>query len=192
MKKFTLLLMLLGAGLFLESCYVENEGPPGPRGFDGRDGLDGLDGQDGEEAYVFEYQFDFIADDYSRILPLPDDFTMLETDVALVYFLWSVENDGTEIWRQLPQTLITSDGLLQYNFDFTIYDVSVWLDADFPLGFLGSEYLDNWIARVVVVPAQYGRGEPVVDLTNYEEVKTHYNLRDTELDTSNYPKRPKR
>ncbi len=188
MKKLTLLLMFVGAGFFLQSCIIENDGPPGPRGADGRDGVDGMDG---EEAYVFEYQFDFEPDEYSKILFLPDDFTMLETDMALVYFLWSVENDGTEIWRQLPQTLITSEGLLQYNFDFTRYDVSVWMDADFPLSFLTSEYLDNWIARVVVVPAQYGRGESPVDYSNYEAVKQHFNLKDLELEVTKYPKRPK-
>ncbi|WP_424963666.1 hypothetical protein [Ekhidna sp.] len=180
-----LLILLLTALIGLSSCYFD-EGPRGPRGYDGRDGIDGVDG---EEGYVFEYEFSFTAPDYSELLLLPDDFVMLDSDVMLVYFLWEVTEDGVEIWRSLPQTMYFSDGVLEYNYDFTKYDASVFLDGNINFDALGAAYTDNWIARVVVVPAQYG-GRGGVDYSNYDEVKAYFGLSDTKLGTSGYVKRP--
>lgn len=180
MKKLYTLLALLMLGL--SGCYYDD--PRGPRGYDGRDGIDGVDG---EESYVFEYEFSFTAPDYSVLLNLPNDFTMLDSDVALVYFLWEVKNDGVEVWRALPQTLYFSDGVLVYNYDFTKFDVSVFLDGTVNLDGLGANTTDNWIARVVVVPGQFsGR----IDYSDYEAVKTYFELSPSKLANKNYQSRP--
>ena len=172
---------------FFTSC---GEGPPGLDGLDGLDGRDGLDGQDGvdgEEAFVFEFEFSFNRNDFTEFLALPSDFTLLESDVILVYFLWEVDNEGREIWRLLPQTVFTPEGILQFNFDHTRVDASVFLEADFNLNLVGSNLLDDWIARVVVVPGQFnGR----LDFSDYDSVKERFNLSDTHLTTKNYIKRP--
>lgn len=182
MKKLYILLSVLTFGL--SGCYYD-EGPRGPRGYDGRDGIDGVDG---EESYVFEYEFSFTAPDYSVLLNLPSDFTMLDSDVALVYFLWEVTNEGVEVWRLLPQTLHFSDGMLQYNYDFTKFDVSVFLDGTVNLDGLGANTTDNWIARVVVVPGQFsGR----IDYADYDAVKTYFGLSASKLATKHYESRPK-
>lgn len=176
-----LLLCILAVG-----CSVE--GVEGPPGIPGRDGLDGLDG---EEAYVFEYTADFRAPDYSALLELPSSFAMQVSDVALVYLLWEVLDDGTEIWRPLPMSLFTADGLLQYSFDHSIFDVSVFLDAEFPLNFLGPDLTDNWIVRVVIVPGQFGtngRWKAPVNYEDYHEVKTYYQLPPTTLALPGYTK----
>lgn len=186
MKKITLFVAVFT--LVLQGCYVENPGPQGPRGYDG---LNGIDGQDGEEAFVFEYQFDFAHPDYRQLLVLPSTFQMLDSDVVLVYFLWEVTNEGTEVWRQIPQNLFTSEGTLQYNYDFTKFDVSVYMQATFPLQLVTSNFLDNWIARVVVVPGQFsgGRTTAPVDYSDYNAVKSYYGLKDTEISTRDYQKR---
>ncbi|MEP1033513.1 hypothetical protein [Ekhidna sp.] len=181
MKRLYILLALVTLGL--SGCYY-GEDTRGPRGYDGRDGIDGVDG---EESYVFEYEFSFTAPDYSVLLNLPNDFTMYDSDVALVYFLWEVTEDGTEVWRALPQTLYFSDGVLMYNYDFTKYDVSVFLDGTVNLDGLGANTTDNWIARVVVVPGQFsGR----IDYSDYEVVKEYFELSPSKLATNNYQKRP--
>jgi len=186
MKRILLTALLL-IPILITGCYVESEGPIGPRGRDGANGRDGLDGQDGSEAFVFEYEFTFNRDSYNELLVFPDDFQMLESDVALVYFLWEVDDDGNEIWRLLPQGVFTPDGLLQYNFDFTRLDASVFLDAEFNLDLLGASYLENWIARVVVVPGQFnGR----IDYTDYNTVKSTFKLKEIELDITDYSKKP--
>lgn len=155
----------------------------GPEGLPGRDGIDGLNG---EEGFVFEYELSFTAPDYTEYLLLPDDFNMLESDVMLVYFLWGVE-DGLEVWRALPQTLFFQDGILSYNYDFTLRDAKVFLDGTVNLDGLGADLTDNWIARVVVVPAQFGGR---IDYSDYDQVKDFFELSPSKLVTENYPSRP--
>lgn len=182
MKKFYAILMFITVSL--SSCY--QEGIPGPSGLDGRDGLDGLDG---EESYVFEYELTFTAPDYSVLLNLPNDFNMLDSDVMLVYLLWEITENGTEVWRLLPQTLYLADGIVSYNYDFTKFDASVFMDGTVNLDALGADFTDNWIARVVVVPGQFN-GRSVIDYSDYNAVKEHLNLSDSKLATKKYQRRP--
>jgi hypothetical protein len=182
MKKLYILVLMIS--MVSMGCQ---EGPPGPPGYDGFDGVDGIDG---EESYVFEYEFSFTAPDYSILLNLPDGFNMLDSDVMLVFFLWDIQ-DGIEIWRALPQTLYFQDGILTYNFDFTKYDASVFMDGTVNFDVLGANYTDNWIARVVVVPGQFGNGRTSIDYSNYNEVKEFFNLGSSKLVSENYISRPK-
>ena len=141
-----ILLVILG----LSSCIVDNVGPEGPMG---------PKGDKGDSGFVFEFEnVSFTSPDYEVFLPFPDNFESLSSDVVLAYMLWDVVNiDGkdTEVWRQLPQTIITDYGLLQYNFDFTINDVRLFMDAEFDLGLLGAVDTDNWVVRLVVVPGDF-------------------------------------
>lgn len=178
MKKLYILFAIIG--MVSVGCY---EGPPGPPGYDGLNGLDG------EESYVFEYELSFTAPDYNVVLELPDSFTMLDSDVMLVYFLWDIQ-DGTEIWRALPQTLYFQDGMLEYNFDFTKFDASVFLEGTVDLDGLGADLTDNWIARVVVVPALFAAGRTSIDYSDYDQVKELLNLSPSKLATENYVSRP--
>ncbi|GAB4231296.1 MAG: hypothetical protein Tsb0034_03560 [Ekhidna sp.] len=175
---------LLSALLIIPALFFGCEGPPG---VPGRDGLDGLNG---EESFVFEYEFSFTAPDYSVLLNLPEDFTMLDSDVMLVYLLWEVTNDGTEVWRSLAQTLYLNDGVLSYNYDFSLFDASIFLDGTINLNTLGADFTDNWIARVVVVPAQYANGRTSIDFNNYDEVKAFYDLSPSALAKKGYIRRP--
>ena len=161
--------------LIISGILISCEGPIGPPGPTGQDGLDGLDGLNGEEAYTFEFTADFISPDFSVLYEFPSSFTMLDSDVALVYALWG-EEDGLEIWRQLPQSIFTVDGLLQYNFDFTVVDVSVFMEADFDMDVLGANYTDDWLFRVVVIPAQFQNGRMANDFADYYEVVERFGL----------------
>lgn len=166
------------------------EGPQGISGIDGQDGQDGQHGLDGEEAYVFEYDVDFTSPDYSALLELPSSFTMLDSDVILVYLLWEVLSDGTEVWRAAPQSLFFSDGILHYNYDFTKFDATIFLDGTVNLNELDATYTDDWIVRIVVVPGQFNNGRSTVDLSDYEAVIDYYNLSEPDLSTDNYRARP--
>ena len=166
---FTLLIL----AAFSFAC-TDEVAVPGPQGPPGEPGLNG------EEAYTFEWIFDFESPDYAVLLPFPDDFTMLDSDKVLVYALWGTETvDGQEqdIWRLLPQNIFTDDGLLQYNFDFTISNVSVFMDAEFPLSILGPDFTDDWVMRVLVIPAQLQEnGRLVGDYSDYKEVAERFGL----------------
>ena len=152
--------------LFLTAClsliFVSCEGPTGPPGFDGRDGLDGLDGQDGINilGQVLEIEGDFNAgNEYAIFYEFPQTVEVFESDIVLVYILWDQTEDGNgetvDIWRLLPQTRILDQGLLQYNFDHTFLDVSVFLESDFDLGTLTAGDTDNQIFRIAIMPSDF-------------------------------------
>lgn len=148
------------------------EGPVGPQG------IPGLDGQDGVniESFVFEYEnVDFTSPDYSVTLEYPN-FTALDSDVTLAYLLWDVvviNDEEVDVWRALPQSLITENGLLQYNYDFTKFDTQIFIASEFDKSLLEPIDTDDWIVRLVVVPGKFfdpnGKMESV-DLADYQAV----------------------
>ena len=176
MKKVSFLLVML-TSVFFMSC----EGPQGPPGFDG---LDGLDGQDGINILgtVLEIEGTFSFDnDYTLFYEFPTTVEVFESDIVLVYILWEQVEDNTgelvDVWRLLPQTRLLNQGILQYNYDHTFFDVSVFLESDFDLGTLGPADTDNQVFRIAIVPAEFGQGsrfdrsnlQQVMDLLNVEE-----------------------
>jgi hypothetical protein len=151
------------------------EGPVGPQG---PQGIQGPQGDPGEIGIVFEYEnIDFTAPDYEVFLNYPEDFDGLPSDVALVYLLWGTDQD-LEIWRPLPQTAILPEGTLVYNYDFTLQDIRLFLDADFSLDQLTAIDTDDWIARVVIVPGEFWASNRTGDHIDYEIVKEAFNLPD--------------
>lgn len=168
MKKVSFLLAMLTSVFFI-SCEGP-VGPPGPPGFDGQDGINIL-------GTVLEYQDTFSPiDEYSLRFEFPNTVEVFESDIVLVYILWNVDGD-VDIWRLLPQTVLFNEGLLQYNYDHTFFDVSVFLEGEFDLGLLDPVYTDNQVFRVAIVPAEFGQGsrfdrsnlQQVMDLLNVEE-----------------------
>lgn len=175
MKTIKLLFTSVLAILFF-AC----EGPPGPPGFDGfdgRDGRDGLNGLDGVNitSTVLEIQGTFSpANNYSLFYEFPQNVEVFESDLVLVYLLWeSIEdtNGGApiDVWRLMPQTRIIDQGLLQYNYDHTFLDVSVFLEADFNLDNLPAGDTDNQVFRIAIVPGEFGQ-DPNIDITSLSSV----------------------
>ena len=155
----------------ISACTTETIGPQGPQG------PEGPAGEQGESAILFEYSnVDFIAPNYDVLLDYPSDFTGLESDVTLVYLLWEVDLDGLEIWRQLPQTIFTTNGLLNYNFDFTTVDFRLFLTTEFDPSLLEAVDTDDWIVRAVIVPGNFWGGRTSVDHSDYYAVKEAYGL----------------
>jgi len=166
----------------MTACIKEeviNEPVPGPQG------PVGPQGPAGESGFVFEYEdVDFTSPDYEVLLPFPEDFEGLPSDVSLVYLLWDVQEDDNgeilEIWRQAPQTVFTEYGTLLYNFDSTPFDVNLFLDGNFNLDMLGALDTDDWVVRVVVVPGDFREegGRTSLDFGNYQSVKKAFGLPD--------------
>lgn len=179
MKTITTTLAIL-VSIFFISCEgpVGPPGPPGPPGFDGIDGADGVNilGQ------VMEIEGDFTAEnDYSIFYEFPQSVEVFESDVVLVYILWDQTVDGNnepvDIWRLLPQTRFLNEGLLQYNFDHTFFDVSIFLEADFDPGILPPGDTQNQVFRIAVMPADFV-SQNNIDVTNLSEVMKGLNLTD--------------
>ena len=174
--------LLFGAFLTLIILSCEGPtGPPGPPGFDGIDGADGINllGQVLEIAGTFN-----AGNGYSLFYEFPQTVEVFESDVVLVYILWDVAEDGNgeplDIWRLLPQTRILDQGLLQYNYDFTFLDVSVFLESDFDLGTLTPEYTDNQVFRIAIVPAEFAQSAKM-DTSNIEAVMSSLNIREIDI-----------
>lgn len=173
--------LCLGMLLTFGACTINgSDGPIGPQG---PQGPQGVSGEPGESGFVMEWnEIDFTgSNDYSVVLAFSDfDFKALESDVAIVFLKWGedeVDGETVEIWRQIPQTLLTDKGILQYNYDFTIFDARLFMDANFDLNTLTADDTDNWIARVVVVPGDFlnAGGRKATSYT-YEELEEKLGL----------------
>jgi len=162
MKKFTKILLLL-AIVIATSC----EGPQGPPGVPG----DNLLGS------VFEIQGDFTeSNNYSMFFDFPSNFEIYDTDIVLAYLLWDVEN-GTDIWRLLPQTIVLKTinenypetDVIQYNFDYTVNDVQLFLETTMDYADLLPGETDNQVFRIVVLPADFA-AKASVDISDYNSI----------------------
>lgn len=161
-------------GIVIAALTLSCEGPPG---FDGRDGLDGLDGLDGVNILgkVVEVEGTFeAANDYSIFFEFPQEVEVFESDLVLVYLLFEQTDDPDggepiDVWRLLPQTRILDQGLLQYNYDHSFLDVTIFLESDFDLSTLPAGDTDNQIFRIAVVPAEFGT-DSNIDTTNLTSV----------------------
>ena len=167
--------LILLTSILIYACTTGEVGPQGPAGPEGPEGIQG------ESAYVFEYSdVDFISPDYEVILPYPDDFEGVASDVALVYLLWDVSTDGDgnqlEVWRQMPQIVHTELGKIHYNFDFTIPDVRLFLIPEFSPTELLPVDTDDWVIRTVIIPGDFWGSRMSLDHSDYNAVKEAYGL----------------
>jgi len=157
MKKFSLL-SILSLAMIMASCEGP-VGPPGPPGFDGLDGLDGIN----ILGKVLEIEGTFTSFNEPLFYEFPQDVEVFESDIVLVYILWEVAEDNNgefvDVWRLLPQTRLLDQGILQYNFDHTFFDVSIFLEGNFDFATLGPEDTDNQIFRIAIMPAEFGLDE---------------------------------
>ena len=130
--------------LFLITFITSCTGPEGPPGFD-------------NIGKVFETTINFNqGNGYARLVTFPSDILVYESDVVMVYMLEEVVDGDIDVWSQLPQTYFLNQGTLLYTFDHTFLDVNIFLDANFNLNTLGSNYTDNQVFRIAILPAEYG------------------------------------
>ncbi|MDC6352024.1 collagen-like protein [Zeaxanthinibacter sp. PT1] len=171
MKRFTIMITAVMSLIFL-ACEGP-AGPPGPPGFDGFDGADGADGVN-ILGQVIEIEGSFTPqNDYTIFYEFPQTVEVFESDVVLVYILWEQTEDGNgeavDIWRLLPQTRILNEGLLQYNYDHTFFDVSMFLESDFDLSLLPPGDTQNQVFRIAILPADYVQSNNI-DTANLDAV----------------------
>jgi hypothetical protein len=163
MKKLTAIVLL-----FIMVIFVSCEGPMGPPGVPGQDG-DYLIGT------IFEMQGDFRpSNNYELFFDFPGDFEIYDTDVVLVYILWEVldiNGQATDLWRLLPQTVILNDGLLQYNYDYTVADVRMFLEGTTDFNNLLPAETDNQVFRIAVLPADF-IAKKSIDINDFNSLIT--------------------
>ena len=158
MKTIKTILMVSILSLFT-GCVLETNRP-----YDGENG-DSLIGS------VFEIKGDFKpSNDFSLLYTFPGSFKVFSSDIVLVYILWEQVTDKygkqQDVWRLLPQTIVLDEGLLQYNFDYTVRDVRIFLGGTIDLNtLLPAEALDQ-VFRIAVLPADFAMDNSL-DLKNF-------------------------
>jgi len=167
MKKLFLMLFVATAMMF-QGC----EGPVGPQGPEGPPGADGGI----FAASAFEIEVDFNSSNNYEVVE-EYGFEVLPYDVVLTYILWEV--DGKEIWRMIPQQVYFQEGILQYNYDFTDVDVKFFLDGTIDFGTLGSEWTQDQVFRVVVVPAD--NVDAKMDYSDYDATMKHFGIEEEDF-----------
>ena len=130
-------------------------GPPGPTLF----------------SQVFEFEVDFTSsNNYETYIEFPQEIEIFEADLVLVFLAYETtdSNLGVQyVWRPLPQTIFTSLGLLQYQYDHTFSDMRVFVEADYSLTSATAADLLNQRFKVGVVPAAYAQEvQGLTDLTD--------------------------
>ena len=179
MKK--IITLALFSFIALTSC---SDGDPGPQGPPGEDGLIGS---------VVDVTGDFsAANNYELSLNFNDvGLEVFESDVVLVYL--KTGEDGTaggqpvEVFRQLPQTYYINGQALQYNFDYTFFDVLIFLDGTADFGSLDPSYTDDQVLRVVVVPAEFAETSGV-DVSNMGAVMKALDLQENDIEKASLKK----
>ncbi len=157
-KTYTLILL----ALILVACEG-SVGPPGPPGPAGDDGL-GLLGQ------VFEVVADLNAGtNFEYFVEIPQEIEVFESDVVMVYRLMGVF-EGSDIWEPLPQTIFRNSGILLYGFDYTLFDVRLFLDGTADFGRLDQDDTDGLIYRIAIIPADFAKDIDVKKMSKVMEV----------------------
>lgn len=172
MKRIIVLFVLVTAGL-ITSC----EGPQGPPGIPGYSA----------ESEVFELlNVNFIYNQeigysiYQQFTP-----PILDSDVVLIYRLSGTINAQTPIWQLIPRTLYLPQGELDYDYDFSIVDFTIYAGGSYDLAFTPS-YLQNQTFRIVIIPGYFtNKSANRVDFSDYNKVIQYYNIDDSNIKVLN-------
>lgn len=179
----------LGAFLVLIAFSCEGpQGPPGPPGFDGLDGLDGADGIQGQVVEVenVNFGYDGEANLFSTLINFSDvtDFEVFEADAVLVYrYAGSIPlDDGSnaDLWSQIPQNYFLPEGTIQYVFEHTFVDLELFIDGNFDLSTLSTDFTDDQIFRIVFVPSVFAESSKM-DTSNIENVMSALGIEENQV-----------
>jgi len=166
----------LYALLLLTFVFVSCEGPVGPPGLPGPPGPEGPPGEGGGLlGQVIEVETDLNANtDYEDIIEFPNDIEVFESDIVMVYRLME-SVDGIDIWEPLPQTIFIDNDILLYTFDYTAFDVRLFLDGTINFDRLDPIDTDNLIFRIAIIPADFAKS---VDVKKMDQVMKVLKIKD--------------
>ncbi len=163
MKKITLVLAFIGM-ISLQSCTVNEV----------RDDVD-----NDTISEVLEVTTSFgQSNNFSRLVTINPP--IYASDMILVYHLYDVVN-GADVWRLMPQTYyFNGGGELDYNFDFTRYDVNIFMDANFDMNTLSSAWTQNQTFRIVIIPGYFSgknaNQKTTEDFSDYNATLKKFNI----------------
>lgn len=162
--------------LIFSSC----EGPQGPSGPQGSTGYT-------VESEVFELKninFGYTVNDgytiYQTLNP-----QINSADGILIYRLSGTIDPTTPTWQLIPRTLYLDQGELDYDYDFSKEDFTIYAGGNYDLS-LTNSYLQSQTFRIVIIPGYFsGKGKKTVDKTDYNAVIKAYDINDSNVKTLN-------
>ena len=179
MKKIFVLLAIVGT-VVLSGC----EGPEGPQGAPGAQGADGLSDAEVFELRNVNFTFNSANGDYEIYQTLNPQ--ILLADNLLIYRLSGTIDSSTPIWQSIPRTLFLQQGELDYDFDFSKEDFTIYAGGTYNLA-TTPNYLNNQTFRIVIVPGYLSnKGNAAqVDTDNYQAVIEKYHINDKNVKVLN-------
>lgn len=142
-------------------------------------------GQKAVYPVVYDLQNNFKFENNRFQIPIRFDASkpLPSTDVVLVYRRNGVDN-GANVWQPIPRTMYLQQGDLDYDFDFTVRDVTLYAAADFDImaqnADFQNQYMNNQVFRLVFVPAS-ATSKIKLDYSNYDEVAKFYNIKEKDI-----------
>lgn len=157
-------------------------------GFQGCEGPEGPPGQDGLIAEVFELKNVSFVDDpndspdmgyyiYEKLEP-----KILNSDQILIYRLSGTIDANTPVWQLIPRTLFLQQGELDYDFDFSKEDFTIYAGGTYNLS-LTPQYLNNQTFRIVIIPGDGVNltSKKTIDFKDYNAVIKAYNIKESQI-----------
>ncbi len=167
MKKFTIFFAIIGM-LSFQYCTVHDTTP-----------IKTTDNDTISEVWEFTRSFT-TTNNFSNLITFPH--AIYTSDMVLVYRLSGVSS-GADVWKLLPESYFMGNGTLdfRYDFDFTRYDVNIFMDG-FDLAGVSNSYRTNQVFRVVVIPGYFGnKNTNTVDFKDYKAVLNAYHIDPTRV-----------
>ena len=167
MKKYIrFLFVFLSMTLLTTACG--DRGPVGP---------EGPQGPPGPEIMPIAFEFNATlhpSNDFEFYQSIPNQIKVLEQDVFLAFILEDyIPEDDLEVWRKLPVTEFNSKGTLLIDYDFTLIDIRIFIDANYSLNITDS--LEDVLIRAVHIPANFTSkmvsGPSFKDAETFEELE---------------------
>ena len=170
MKKIIALLAVIGM-FSLQGCI----GPEGPPGIPGEDGLLGEVFELKNVSFVNDAKLGYSI--YQKLTP-----NIFASDVVLIYRLSGTIDSNTPIWQLIPRTLYLTQGELDYDFDFSKEDFTIYAAGNYNLA-LTPQYLNNQTFRIVIVPGSFSSS---LNKTDYSSVISALNIKENQIQKINF------
>lgn len=167
MKKITLFLAVIGM-ITLGSCTVNED----------EDSVDNDTISEVFELRNVNFAFDAV-NGYNIYRTL--DPQIFPSDVILIYRLSGTIDSSTPIWQLIPRTLFLNQGELDYDFDFSKEDFTIYAGGTYDLS-LTPNFLNNQTFRIVIIPGYFSnKSSSKVDFNDYDAVVKAFKIDESKI-----------
>ena len=104
------------------------------------------------------------------------------SDVVLIYRLSGSIDSNTPLWQLIPRTLFLNQGELDYDFDFSKEDFTIYAGGNYDLSST-PQYLNNQTFRIVIVPGSFAAS---LNTSNYADVISALNINENQIQRINF------